>query len=77
MNATQDYPAKVIDRKSHFEQLSDRLRRNLDTCLSRSKTAVNEIVATAKLRAEMYEQFASKTSEDLESERENLERIGG
>ena len=73
----QDYPARVIERKSHFEQLSDTLRRNLDTYLARSKTAVSEIVATAKLRAEMYQEFSRKTGEDLDVERENLDRIGG
>lgn len=72
-----DYPAKVIERKSHFEALSDKLRRNLDTYLTRSRTAVNEIVTTAKLRAEMYEEFARKSADDLENERESLDRVGG
>jgi hypothetical protein len=74
--ATTDYPAKIIDRKSHFEALSDKLRRNLDTCLSRSNAAVDEIIANAKQRAEMYEEFARRTQADLETEKEGLDRVG-
>jgi oligoendopeptidase F len=75
-NATADYPARVIERKSHFEALSDRLRRNLDTCLDRSNKAVNTIIDNAKARAEMYEEYARRTAADMENEKESLDRVG-
>lgn len=72
-----DYPARIIDRKSHFETLSDKLRRELDKSLSRSRAAADVIIETAKQKADMYEEFAKRVRDDLESEKEQLERIGG
>jgi len=72
-----DYPARVIDRKSHFELLADKLRRELDKNLARSKAAADEIIETARLKAEMYEDFARRSRDDLQSEKEELTRIAG
>jgi hypothetical protein len=72
-----DYPARVIDRKSHFELLADKLRKELDKNLARSKAAAEEIIETARMKAEMYEDFARRSRDDLRSEKEELERIAG
>jgi hypothetical protein len=72
-----EYPARIIERKSKFESLSETLSSELQNYVIRSEDAIVGILDAAKQRAEFYENTLTKVKQDLSREREKVERVTG